>query len=156
MPGSQRDQTPRVVIAVVVRVLLLRWAMTLHGLSRLCRVVLVFLVAGGGVACGVEEVACAAVMKESVLIKVEDTRGAAACDVRVTYSLNGGPSREANQPFPTDCSRWTTEQERPGMYVVTATSTQDSRSVRGVVMAKEGACGVLTENLVLVLPDRAQ
>jgi hypothetical protein len=139
----------------VARGLLPLQGMTLPDVSRLCRIVSVFLVAGVGAACGEEDgVVCLTVLNPSVAITVVDPRGAPACDARVTYTRDGGPEEVAER-YTSECHEWSTELERPGVHVITATSTDGQRSVSGQVKVKTDECGVITENMTLVLPDAA-
>ena len=112
-----------------------------------------------GAACGPEPTVCSTEARASLQVTVVNSQGRAEPGVQVTYTVDGGPEERATcTPTPTPdatCRTWVAGYERPGHYVVTATSADGTRRMRWELEVGSGTCHVATENLTLVLPDPA-
>jgi hypothetical protein len=101
---------------------------------------------------------CTLEARSSVQVTVVDARGNPQRDARVTFTRDGGPEQQAlcnggRDPQQGNCDAWVTEYERPGLFVITATSADGQRTVRQQVTVTEDACHVHTESVQLVLPS---
>ena len=109
-------------------------------------------------ACGnPEQSLCTLEARASVQVTVVDPRGNPQRDARVTFTRNGGPEQQAlcngNQQTQGNCESWVTEYEKPGEYVITATSADGQRTARQSVSVSEDECHVRTETVTLTLPE---
>lgn len=108
-------------------------------------------------ACGPSQSFCTLEARAAVQVKVVDTRGNPQRDARVTFTRDGGPEQQAlcngSQQVQGNCDTWVTEYEKPGHYVITATSADGQRTVRQSVSVGEGECHVQSQTVTLMLPD---
>jgi hypothetical protein len=109
-----------------------------------------------GSACAPDAVDCTTEARASLQVKVVDAQGRTELGAQVTYTLDGGdPERARCVPETTPgatCDTWVTGYERPGHYVVTATSSDGTRTARGEVDVSADTCHVRTGELTLTLP----
>ncbi|PTL77098.1 hypothetical protein [Vitiosangium sp. GDMCC 1.1324] len=107
-------------------------------------------------ACSGPQSFCTLEARASVQVRVVDARGTPQRDARVTFTRDGGPEQQAmcaGAGTQGNCDTWVTEYERPGEYVITATSADGQRTARQSVSVGEDECHVLTETVTLTLPD---
>ena len=108
-------------------------------------------------ACSPKYDVCTLEARSSVQVTVVDTQGRTQRDAHVTFTLNGGPEQNAlcdggaNQGG--DCTTWVTSYEQAGDYVITATSADGTRSAQSAVTVTEDTCHVITQSVMLTLPD---
>jgi hypothetical protein len=103
---------------------------------------------------------CTLESRPSVRVTVVDARGHLQREARVTFTLDATPERPAlcnGNHLRTDppCDRWVASYEAPGLYVLTATSADGTRTARQEVTVGETSdgCHVVTEDVRLTLPD---
>ncbi|WP_257457672.1 Ig-like domain-containing protein [Archangium lipolyticum] len=100
---------------------------------------------------------CTLEARPSVQVTVVDAQGNPQRDARVTFTRDGGPEQQAQcnggrDPQQGNCDTWVTEYERPGQFVIKATSADGQRSVQQQVTVTEDECHVRSESVKLVLP----
>jgi hypothetical protein len=108
-------------------------------------------------ACSPFQSVCTLEARASVQVRVVDTRGNPQRDARVTFTRDGGPEQQAlcngSHQVQGHCDTWVTEYERPGQYVITATSADGQRTARQSVSVGEDKCHVQSQSVTLTLPD---
>jgi hypothetical protein len=89
----------------------------------------------------------------SVSITVVDGTGAAVRDAKVSFTLNGGQSQDAQcvGGAAGDCRSWTAAYEQAGTFVVTATSADGSKTDRKEAVVTSGSCHVNGVSMTLTL-----
>jgi hypothetical protein len=100
---------------------------------------------------------CTFEARASVQVMVVDTQGNFQRNARVTFTRDAEDEQEATclgtSQTPTGCGMWVADYERPGEFLITATSADGTRTVQQQVLVTEDECHVITELVKLTLPD---
>ena len=86
-------------------------------------------------------------------VTVVDADAKPVPDAVVTFTLDGGPVRQAEcwGPDPDTCDSWVAGVEEAGVFVISATSADGTLSAEATVTVKEGECHVDGQTVELVL-----
>jgi hypothetical protein len=90
----------------------------------------------------------------SVSVTVLDEAGQRVQDARVTFTRDGGAEEQAEcvpSASGAGCAQWVAGWERPGDFVVKATSADGTRQAQGQATVGDGTCHVEGQSLQLTL-----
>jgi hypothetical protein len=106
-------------------------------------------------ACGPSEGVCDDSVRHSVIVRVVNTQGFDVMHATITYTVNGGPVRQANCSGPAGnaCREWVAGFEEVGIFVLNARNPEGTRRASETVTVQEGICRVDTQQVTLTLPD---
>ena len=99
-----------------------------------------------GCGSGGDEMACTTEARSSVTLEVVDTMGNRITDATVTYSVDGGASKNC-EPFPD--GTYTCGFEEAGAFSITATRGMDTHTHNLTVTSDE--CHVIGQNVTITL-----
>jgi hypothetical protein len=124
---------------------------------RLRRAALLLAVSAVLPACELPSSFCTLEARASVRVQVVDAQGNPQRNARVTFTRDGGPEQQAwcngVEATSGNCDGWSAEYERPGLFVLTATSADGQRTVQQQVTVTEDECHVHTETVQLTLSN---
>jgi hypothetical protein len=108
-------------------------------------------------ACSSSRGVCTLELATSVTITVVDEAGAAQGDAKVTFSVNGGPERQAvclpGQGAEAGCDLWTAGEEESGDFKIKATSGDGQKHAEASVTVEDDGCHVIGEKVTMTLKE---
>jgi hypothetical protein len=91
----------------------------------------------------------------SFILRVEDAEGRAVPDIRVTYTLDGGPQHEAHCTIlpvaPGACEEWWAAHDQRGVFHIKAETLDGTRSAETRVTVGGDMCHANSETVRLTL-----